>query len=112
MPRSPMWSSRTNRAVLRAVADEIVEINRLIPAATSKARPMTNSPSGGGVLEAQARRQESVANQVRRETEWRAARNPLSGASPPPGSRTRPDGRAELAELKYRNRQQAERRGD
>src|SRR5262249_60631493 len=61
-----------DRAFLRAVADEIIEINRAYPGGffrtTGTYDEFVNRREE--FLESQARRQESVANQVRRETEW------------------------------------------
>ncbi len=94
-----------DRAFLRAVADEVIEINRAYPGGYFRA-------AGGyddfarrreEFLDAQARRQESVANQVRRETEWlgrkAAARTRKAGFRTDEAGRRR----EELAELKYRN---------
>ncbi len=94
-----------DRAFLRAVADEVIEINRAYAGGYFRA--------AGGYddfarrreehLDAQARRQESVANQVRRETEWlgrkAAARTRKAGFRTDEAGRRR----EELAELKYRN---------
>jgi ABC transport system ATP-binding/permease protein len=61
-----------DRAFLRAVADEIIEINRVYPGGFFRAPGSYDqfAERRAEFLEAQARRQESVANQVRRETEW------------------------------------------
>src|SRR5437016_2893087 len=94
-----------DRAFLRAVADEIVEINRVYPGGSFRAAGSYDefAERREEFLEAQARRQESVANQVRRETEWlgrkAAARTRKSGARIDAAGRRR----EELAELKYRN---------
>ena len=94
-----------DRAFLRAVADEVMEISRVYPAGYFR--------SAGGYdafldrreefLEGQAARQESVANQVRRETEWlsrKAAARTRKASSRIEDAANRRD---ELAELKYRN---------
>jgi ATP-binding cassette subfamily F protein uup len=94
-----------DRAFLRAVADEIVEINRAYPGGTFRAAGPYDDFAGRReeFLEAQARRQESVANQVRRDTEWlgrkAAARTRKAGFRIDEAGRRR----AELEELKYRN---------
>jgi ATP-binding cassette subfamily F protein uup len=61
-----------DRAFLRAVADEVIEINRVFPGGFLRAAgPYDDfADKREAFLEAQARRQEAVANQVRRETEW------------------------------------------
>ncbi len=94
-----------DRAFLRAVADEIVEINRAYPGGYFRA-PGTYEQFAerrAEFLEAQARREESVANQVRRETEWlgrkESAQRSKSAARIGDAARRR----EELAELKYRN---------
>src|SRR5437660_6838135 len=94
-----------DRAFLRAAADEIVEISRVYPGGSFRAAGSYDefAERREEFLEAQARRQESVANQVRRETEWlgrkAAARTRKSGARIDAAGRRR----EELAELKYRN---------
>jgi ABC transport system ATP-binding/permease protein len=94
-----------DRAFLRAVVDEIIEINRAYPGGYFRAAGSYNqfADRREEFLEAQARRQESVANQVRRETEWlgrkeSAQRRKAASRIDEAASR-----RAELAELKYRN---------
>src|SRR5262249_59915044 len=61
-----------NRAFLRAVADEVIEVSRAYPGGYFRAAgPYDDfARRREEFLEAQARRQESVANQVRRDTEW------------------------------------------
>jgi ABC transport system ATP-binding/permease protein len=94
-----------DRAFLRAVADEVIEINRVYPGGYFRAPGSYDdfARRRAEFLEAQARRQESVANQVRRETEWlgrkeSAQRNKSSSRIQDAARR-----REELAELKYRN---------
>jgi ATP-binding cassette subfamily F protein uup len=94
-----------DRAFLRAVADEVIEINRVYPGGAFRA------PGSYDVfierrdefLDAQARQEESVANQVRRENDWLAhkarARTRKSAARIDAAGRRR----EELAELTYRN---------
>jgi ABC transport system ATP-binding/permease protein len=94
-----------DRAFLRAVADEIIEINRIYPGGFFRAPGSYElfSERREEYLEAQARRQESVANQVRRETEWlgrkAAARTRKAGFRIEEAGKRR----EELEELKYRN---------
>jgi ATP-binding cassette subfamily F protein uup len=94
-----------DRAFLRAVADEIIEINRAYPGGSFRAPGPYDAFADRReeFLAAQARRQESVANQVRRETEWlgrkESAQRSKSAARIAEAARLR----AELAELAYRN---------
>jgi ATP-binding cassette subfamily F protein uup len=94
-----------DRAFLRAVADEIIEINRAYPDGYFRTAGSYADFAGkrAAFLEAQARRQEAVANQVRRDTEWlgrkeSAQRSKSSARIEDAGRR-----REELAELKARN---------
>jgi ATP-binding cassette subfamily F protein uup len=93
-----------DRAFLRAVADEVVEINRAYPGGSFRAPGSYDdfAERRAEFLDAQARRQESVANQVRRETEWlgrkAAARTRKAGFRIDAAGRRR----EELEELKYR----------
>jgi len=93
-----------DRAFLRAVADEILEVSRVYPGGAFRI-------SGGyddfadqrdEFLEGQAKQQAAVANQVRRETEWlghkaQARTRKASSRIEAAGKR-----REELQELKYR----------
>jgi ATP-binding cassette subfamily F protein uup len=94
-----------DRAFLRAVADEVIEINRAYPGGYFRAPGSYDqfAERRDEFLEAQARRQESVANQVRRETEWlgrkAAARTRKAGFRVDEAARRR----EELQELQYRN---------
>ena len=94
-----------DRAFLRAVADEIIEINRAYPEGYFRTAGSYDefAERREAFLEAQARRQESVANQVRRETEWlgrkESAQRSKSAARIADAARRR----AELAELNVRN---------
>ncbi len=94
-----------DRAFLRAVADEMIEVNRVYPGGSFRAPGSYDqfTERREEFLEAQARRQESVANQVRRETEWlgrkAAARTRKAGFRIDEAARRR----EELADLKYRN---------
>ncbi len=94
-----------DRAFLRAVADEIVEISRVYPGGYFRSAGPYGDFAGrrADFLEAQARREEAAANQVRRETEWlgrkESAQRSKSSARIQDAARKR----EELAELKYRN---------
>jgi ATP-binding cassette subfamily F protein uup len=93
-----------DRAFLRAVVDEVMEINRVYPGGYFRVAGSFADFSNrrAEFLEAQARQQESVANQVRRETDWLAhkarARTRKSAARIDAAA----ERREELAELKYR----------
>jgi ATP-binding cassette subfamily F protein uup len=94
-----------DRAFLRAVAEEVIEINRAYPGGYFRAPGSYDdfAERRAEFLEAQARREESLANQVRRETEWlgrkESAQRSKSSARLQDAARRR----EELAELKYRN---------
>ncbi len=94
-----------DRAFLRAVADEVIEVSRVYPGGSFRAPGSYEQfvERREEFLETQARQQESVANQVRRETEWlgrKAAARTRKAASRIDDAMLR---RQELAELKYRN---------
>jgi ATP-binding cassette subfamily F protein uup len=96
-----------DRAFLRAVADEILEINKVYPAGyfRSKGSYEDFATRREEFLTGQASQQEAIANQVRRETEWlgrKAAAQTRKAASRVEDAYKR---REELAELKYRNYQ-------
>lgn len=96
-----------DRAFLRAVADEILEINKVYPAGyfRSKGSYEDFATRREEFLTGQASQQEAIANQVRRETEWlgrKAAAQTRKAASRVEDAYKR---REELAELKYRNSQ-------
>jgi ATP-binding cassette subfamily F protein uup len=94
-----------DRAFLRGVADEVMEINRVYPGGVFRAPGSYDdfTEHREEFLEAQARQQESVANQVRRETEWlgrkAAARTRKAGSRIEAAA----ERREELEELKFRN---------
>jgi ATP-binding cassette subfamily F protein uup len=93
-----------DRAFLRAVADEVIEVSRVYPGGYFRAPGSYDQfvERREEFLEAQARQQESVANQVRRETEWlgrKAAARTRKASSRIDDAGKR---REELAELKYR----------
>jgi ATP-binding cassette subfamily F protein uup len=94
-----------DRAFLRAVADEIIEINPAFPGGYFRAAGNydTFADKREAFLEAQARREEAVANQVRRETEWigrkESAQRRKSSARLEDAARRR----EQLSELRFRN---------
>jgi ATP-binding cassette subfamily F protein uup len=94
-----------DRAFLRAVADSVIEINRVYPGGCFRAPGSYDDfvERREQFLQGQARQQEAVANQVRRETEWlgrkAAARTRKAGFRIDQAS----ERREELEELKYRN---------
>lgn len=93
-----------DRAFLRAVADEVIEVSRVYPGGFFRSAGTYDdfAERREAFLEAQAQRQEAVANQVRRETEWlerkAAARTRKAAARIAAAGRRRD----ELAELNYR----------
>jgi ATP-binding cassette subfamily F protein uup len=94
-----------DRAFLRAVADEVIEVSRVYPTGTFRVAGTYEEfqDRRDEFLEAQARQQEAVANQVRRETEWlgrsESAQRRKSKSRIAEAARRR----NELADLKYRN---------
>jgi ATP-binding cassette subfamily F protein uup len=95
-----------DRAFLRAVADEVIEINRAFPGGAFRAPGSYDEyvDRRGEFLEAEVRKQEAVANRVRAETDWLAhqarARTRKSAARIDAAAQRR----AELAELDYRTK--------
>ena len=87
-----------DRAFLRAVADEVIEISRVYPGGFFRAPGSYDQfvERRDEFLEGQARQQESVANQVRRETEWLGRKEsaqtqqgrPRASRTPPGGARS------------------------
>jgi ATP-binding cassette subfamily F protein uup len=93
-----------DRAFLRAIADEVMEVGRFYPGGFFRAAGSYDqfAERRQEFLEAQAGRQESVANQVRRETEW--LNHQAKARTRKAASRVDEAGRRreELEELKYR----------
>ena len=93
-----------DRAFLRAIAPEIIEISRVYPTGSFRADGGYDSfdEKRELFLEAQERQREAVANQVRRETEWLGRKESAQRKK----SRSRigeaADRRDVLAELNYR----------
>lgn len=94
-----------DRTFLRAVADEVIEVSHVYPGGSFRVAGTYDdfAQKREAFLEAQAKQQESVANQVRRETEWlgrkAAARTRKAGSRIDEAARRR----EELQELQYRN---------
>jgi ATP-binding cassette subfamily F protein uup len=94
-----------DRAFLRAVADEVIEINRAYPDGYFRAPGNYDqfAERREEFLEGEASRQESIANQVRRDTEWlgrkAAARTRKAGYRIDEAARRRD----ELQDMKERN---------
>jgi ATP-binding cassette subfamily F protein uup len=94
-----------DRAFLRAVADDIIEVSRAYPAGILRLASTYEEFQArrDEFLESQARQQEAVANQVRKETEWlgrsESAQRRKSKSRIAEAARRRD----ELADLKYRN---------
>ena len=106
-----------DRAFLRAVADEIIEISRVYPGGYFRSAGSYDEfvEQREEFLEAQARREESVANQVRRETEWlgrKAAAQRSKVVVPHRGRRpaARGTGRIEIPQRRDRSRRHRLRR--
>ncbi len=93
-----------DRAFLRAVSDEILEVSRVYPGGSFRVAGAFDdfADKRDAFLEAQARQRDAVANQVRRETEWLGRKESAQRKK----SRSRigeaADRRAELSELNYR----------
>jgi ATP-binding cassette subfamily F protein uup len=94
-----------DRAFLRAVADDIIEINRTYPGGYFRSFSSYDKfvERREAFLDAQVRREESVANQVRRETDWLSRK--AAAQTRKASSRVDEAGRRreELEELRYRN---------
>lgn len=93
-----------DRAFLRAVADDVIEISRVYPGGAFRTEGGYDSFADKRdlFLEAQARQQESVANQVRRETDWLGHKARARTRKASSRIEAAADRRVELAELKYR----------
>ena len=96
--------STHDRAFLRAIADDILEVSRIYPDGAYRASGGYDSFADrrDEFMDAQERQREAVANQVRRETEWLGRKESAQRRK----SRSRigeaADRRVELAELNYR----------
>src|SRR5262249_36455327 len=94
-----------DRALLRAVADEVIEVSRASPGGYFRAAGSYDefAQRREDFLEAQARQQESVANAVRRETEWLSRKESAQRSKSSSRIEDAARRRKELEELKYRN---------
>ena len=93
-----------DRAFLRAVADDILEIDRVYPGGAFRSAGGYDSfaERRAEFLEAQARQRDAVANQVRRETEWLGRKAAARTRKASSRIEAALDRRVELAELNYR----------
>ncbi len=93
-----------DRAFLRAVADDVVEVSRVYPGGVFRADGGFDSfaDKRDAFLEAQDRQREAVANQVRRETDWLGRKESAQRRKSKSRIEAAADRRAELAELTYR----------
>jgi ATP-binding cassette subfamily F protein uup len=94
-----------DRAFLRAVADDIVEVSRVYPSGTFRVTGSYDEFQNrrDEFMEAQVRQQESVANQVRKETEWLGRSESAQRRKSKSRIAEAAKRREELADLKYRN---------
>lgn len=94
-----------DRAFLRAVADEIIEVSRIYPGGYFRFAGPFDDFAGKReeFLAGQASREESVANQVRRETEWLSRKESAQRSKSASRIEDAARRREELAQLKYRN---------
>jgi ATP-binding cassette subfamily F protein uup len=94
-----------DRAFLRAVADEVIEISRAYPGGCFRAAGPYDEFAARreDFLAGQTRRQESVANQVRRETEWLSRKESAQRRKSSSRIEDAARRREELQELKARN---------
>ncbi len=94
-----------DRAFLRAVADEIIEVSRAYPTGTYRVEGTYDQfvDRREEFMEAQGRQQEAVANQVRKETEWLGRSESAQRSKSRSRIQEAATRRSELADLKYRN---------
>jgi ATP-binding cassette subfamily F protein uup len=94
-----------DRAFLRAVADEILEVSRVYPGGYFRVPGAYAQFVERRVafLEAQTREQDAVANQVRRESEWLARKESAQRSKSASRIEDAAQRREQLEELKYRN---------
>jgi ATP-binding cassette subfamily F protein uup len=93
-----------DRALLRAAARDVIEISRVYPGGYFRADGgyETFADRRDQFLEAQAKRREAVANQVRRETEWLGRKESAQRRKSRARIEEAADRRAELADLNDR----------
>jgi ATP-binding cassette subfamily F protein uup len=94
-----------DRAFVRAVADEMIELSRLYPAGFLRIACSYDdfAHHRTDFLEGQARREEAVANQVRRETEWLGRKESAQRRKSSSRLEDAARRRQELQDLQYRN---------
>ncbi len=93
-----------DRAFLRAIAEDVLEIDRVYPSGAFRATGGydTFAERRADFLDGQARLRDAVANQVRRETEWLGRKAAARTRKASSRIEAAHDRRAELAELNYR----------
>ncbi len=93
-----------DRAFLRAVADDIVELSRVYPDGVFRATGGYDdfAEKKEAFLDAQDREREAVANQVRKETEWLSRKESAQRKKSRSRIQEAADRRGQLAELNYR----------
>jgi ATP-binding cassette subfamily F protein uup len=93
-----------DRAFLRAVVDEVIEINRVYPKGVFRVAGGYDefTDKKEAFLEAQERQREAVANQVRRETDWLAHKARARTRKASSRIEAAADRREQLAELNSR----------
>ena len=93
-----------DRAFLRGIADDVMEINRVFPAGVFRATGGYDAFADrkSEFLEAQERQRESVANQVRRESDWLGRKESAQRKKSKSRIEEAAERRAELADLTYR----------
>jgi ATP-binding cassette subfamily F protein uup len=94
-----------DRVFLRSVADDIIEVSRVYEEGSFRAAgPYERfAERRAALLEGQAQRQEAVANQVRRESDWLGRQAAARTRKASSRIEAAADRRAELAELSFRN---------
>jgi ATP-binding cassette subfamily F protein uup len=93
-----------DRAFLRAVADEVVEVSRVYPDGVFRVTGGYDAFADrrDAFLDAQERQREAVANQVRRETEWLSRKESAQRRKSKSRIEAAADRRSELADLAFR----------
>ena len=93
-----------DRAFLRAVADEVIEVSRVYPGGAFRAAGGFDAfaDKRDAFLDAQERQREAVANRVRRETDWLGRKESAQRRKSRSRIEAAADRRAELADLNYR----------
>ncbi|MFO0809846.1 MAG: ABC-F family ATP-binding cassette domain-containing protein [Gemmataceae bacterium] len=93
-----------DRAFLRAVADDIVEVSRVYPGGVFRAAGGYDgfAEKRDAFLDAQEKQRDAVANQVRKETEWLSRKESAQRSKSRSRIQEAADRRAELADLNYR----------